>query len=126
MEVIKARNVNHPDHTQNLNSEKYNLIREAMLASLPAYDSGESMSFLELEDRVRAYLEERRFRRLYFQSPVPCAGIRKRCSLTWKPKMKLSVCTMSLPCVYASWRLAKSMLPVPMPYITTVILLKYS
>ncbi len=69
METIKAQNVNHPDHTENLNREKYNLIREAMLAALPAYDSGESMTFSELEDHVRAYLEKNQVPKAFFPKP---------------------------------------------------------
>ncbi len=58
MESIQAQNVNHPDHRQSLNEKKYNLIREAMLASLPSQESGESMPFAALEMSVRTYLEE--------------------------------------------------------------------
>lgn len=54
MTSIQARNVNHPDHRENLNAEKYNLIREAMLASLP---DDAWMSFSDLEDKVRAWLD---------------------------------------------------------------------
>jgi hypothetical protein len=58
MTTIQAENVNHPDHRQNLKVEKYNLIREAMLASLPAQESGATMTFSELEGAVRTYLEK--------------------------------------------------------------------
>ena len=54
MSSIQARNVNHPDHRENLKAEKYNIIREAILAALPADDW---MSFAELEDAVRARLK---------------------------------------------------------------------
>ena len=55
MTSIRARNVNHPDHRENLKAEKYNVIREAMLESL----SDEAwMSFSDLEDKVRAWLSE--------------------------------------------------------------------
>lgn len=59
MSTIEARNVNHPEHRENLKAEKYNAIRAAMLASLPAQDSGESMTFDELEREVAAYLKEK-------------------------------------------------------------------
>ena len=55
MSTIRARNVNHPDHRENLKAEKYSIIRQAMLASLPA-DAW--MPFSELEAKVRAYLNE--------------------------------------------------------------------
>ena len=54
MSSIQARNVNHPEHRENLKAEKYNIIREAILAVLPADDW---MSFVDLEDAVRARLE---------------------------------------------------------------------
>lgn len=54
MTSIEARNVNHPQHRENLKAEKYNVIREAMLASL----SDEAwMPFAELENKVRAWLD---------------------------------------------------------------------
>ena len=54
MTIVRARNVNHPHHRENLKAEKYGLIREAMLASL----SHEAwMPFTELEDKVRAWLD---------------------------------------------------------------------
>lgn len=59
MSTIEARNVNHPKHRENLKAEKYNLIREAMLAALPAHDSGEAMTFDELEHKVAAYLKSK-------------------------------------------------------------------
>ena len=57
MSSIQARNVNHPEHRENLKAEKYNVIREAMLAVLP---DGGWMSFADLEDAVRARLKEKR------------------------------------------------------------------
>ena len=59
MSSVQAQNVNHPEHRQSLNEEKYAIIREAMLASLPTQASGESMAFSALEDSVRAYLDEK-------------------------------------------------------------------
>jgi hypothetical protein len=56
MESLKAKNVNHPDHVENLKQEKYGYIREAILAVLPTAESGESLSFDELEAGVRAHL----------------------------------------------------------------------
>lgn len=57
MTSIKARNVNHPDYQENLKAEKYDLIRDAILATLPAMQSGKSMAFAELEEGVHAYLK---------------------------------------------------------------------
>ena len=57
MSSIKARNVNHPDHRENLKAEKYHLIREAMLSALPLEDW---MPFSALEERVRAYLLDKK------------------------------------------------------------------
>lgn len=56
MSTIKAKNVNHPDHEENLKAEKYNIIREAMLAVLP---DDEGMLFDDLETGVAAYLQEK-------------------------------------------------------------------
>lgn len=57
MSSIQARNVNHPEHRENLKAEKYTVIREAILAVLPAADW---MSFADMEDAVRARLKEQR------------------------------------------------------------------
>jgi len=66
MTSIRARNVNHPDHRENLKAEKYNVIREAMLASL----SDEAwMSFSDLEDKVRAWLSDRNVPKALFPKP---------------------------------------------------------
>ena len=77
MSVVKARNVNHPDHTHNLNSEKYTIIREAMLASLPPYDDAEGIDFIELENRVTQYLKEK---------DVPATMFPKPGSVRWYTK----------------------------------------
>ncbi len=66
MTSIKARNVNHPNHRENLKAEKYKLIREAMLASLSA---GAWMSFSELEDKVRAWLDDKDAPKALFPKP---------------------------------------------------------
>lgn len=58
MASIKARNVNHPDHRENLKEEKYVIIRDAILEVLPDHTSGESMTFAELEEQVHAHLKE--------------------------------------------------------------------
>lgn len=71
MTTIRARNVNHPQHRENLKAEKYTVIREAMLASL----SDEAwMPFTELEEKVRARLSER---------DVPTALFPKPGSVRW-------------------------------------------
>lgn len=69
MTSIKAQNVNHPQRRENLKVEKYTLIREAILAALPAADTGESMSFDELEIRVHSYLEQKTFDPKLFPKP---------------------------------------------------------
>ena len=69
MSTIQAENVNHPDHRENLNAEKYAIIREAMLVALPAQDSGESMLFADLETAVRAYLEQKEVPKALFPKP---------------------------------------------------------
>ena len=66
MSSIQARNVNHPEHRENLKAEKYNIIREAILAALPAYDW---MSFADLEDAVRARLKNRQVPAKLFPKP---------------------------------------------------------
>ena len=66
MTSIRARNINHPEHRENLKAEKYSIIREAMLASLPASDW---MPFSELEEKVRAYLEARDLPAALFPKP---------------------------------------------------------
>ncbi len=66
MSTIQARNVNHPEHRENLKEEKYNHIRAAMLASLPV-DSW--MPFSELEDKVRAWLSQNDVPRALFPKP---------------------------------------------------------
>jgi hypothetical protein len=58
MPTIQARNVNHPDHQENLKEEKYTLVSEAIMASLPGSSSATGMPFPELEEQVRAYLVE--------------------------------------------------------------------
>ena len=66
MSSIQARNVNHPEHRENLKAEKYNIIREAVLAALPADDW---MSFADLEDAVRARLKDRQVPAKLFPKP---------------------------------------------------------
>ena len=66
MTSIRARNVNHPQHRENLKAEKYNVIREAVLASL----SDEAwMSFSDLEDKVRVWLIEKDVPKALFPKP---------------------------------------------------------
>lgn len=77
MPSIQARNVNHPEHRENLKEEKYTVIREAMLAVLPEHDSGQSMAFTELENQVRAYLEA---------NNVPMSLFPKAGSVRWYTK----------------------------------------
>jgi hypothetical protein len=69
MTTIKARNVNHPEHRENLKAEKYELVREAILGALPAPGSGEGMPFPALEEAVRAYLQEQGVPQALFPKP---------------------------------------------------------
>ena len=55
MTTIDAKNVNHPDYKEPLKEQKYRLIREAILASLP--DDGKPMSFERLERAVARHLK---------------------------------------------------------------------
>ncbi len=66
MTSIQARNVNHPEHRENLKAEKYNVIREAMLASL---SDDAWMSFSELEDKARAWLDDHDVPKALFPKP---------------------------------------------------------
>lgn len=59
MSSIQARNINHPDYSENLNSEKYEIIRSAILAVLPTLTSGDSMEFSELEEKIQTHLQEK-------------------------------------------------------------------
>lgn len=66
MTSIRARNVNHPDHRENLQADKYHIIREAMLSALPLDDW---MLFSTLEERVRAYLHDKNLPKSLFPKP---------------------------------------------------------
>ncbi len=66
MSSIQARNVNHPEHRENLKVEKYQIIREAMLAAL-AID--EWLPFTTMEERIGAYLEDRQVPQALFPKP---------------------------------------------------------
>ncbi len=66
MATIQALNINHPKHREALKAEKYTVIREAMLASLPAADW---MPFSELESAVRAWLKQREVPPALFPKP---------------------------------------------------------
>lgn len=75
MTSIKAKNVNHPNYSENLNEKKYTLVRNAILESLPS--NGDSLSFDELRDRVESYLQEVQDSKALF----PKSG-----SITWYTK----------------------------------------
>lgn len=77
MSRIQARNVNHPEHRQSLNSEKYELIKDAILASLPEAESGASLSFTELETAVTNHL---------LQNNAPMELFPKAGSVRWYTK----------------------------------------
>ncbi|MCY4062183.1 MAG: hypothetical protein OXG53_07435 [Chloroflexi bacterium] len=66
MTSIQARNVNHPEHRENLKTEKYTVIREAMLASL---SDDAWMPFSELEEKVRAWLDAHEVPKALFPKP---------------------------------------------------------
>ena len=66
MTSISARNVNHPEHRENLKADKYHIIREAMLRSLSEEDW---LSFHEMEDRVRERLQEQAVPKALFPKP---------------------------------------------------------
>lgn len=66
MTSIQARNINHPERRENLKAEKYKVIREAMLASLP---DEAWMPFSELEEKVRAWLSENDVPKALFPKP---------------------------------------------------------
>jgi hypothetical protein len=66
MSTIKGKNVNHPNYTENLNAEKYAIIREAMLHVLPADGS---MSCEDLETGVQAYVAEKQVPKEMFPKP---------------------------------------------------------
>ena len=69
MSTIQAQNINHPEHRENLKEEKYTIIREAMLAVLPDEHSVEGIAFPQLEEGVRAYLNERDVPQELFPKP---------------------------------------------------------
>jgi len=56
MSRVQARNVNHPQHSESLNAQKYALIRAAILEAL---HREHWLPFTELEARVRTWLEQR-------------------------------------------------------------------
>ncbi len=66
MPSISARNINHPDHRENLKADKYHIIREAMLAALSESDW---MSFQDMEDKVRAHLQKTDVPKALFPKP---------------------------------------------------------
>ncbi|MEL7297517.1 MAG: hypothetical protein AAGJ86_07620 [Pseudomonadota bacterium] len=55
MTSIEAKNVNHPNHRENLNETKYQIIRDAMHAVLPATGG---MTFKAMEDAVKRRLSD--------------------------------------------------------------------
>lgn len=67
MTSIKAQNVNHPGYTENLNQEKYTLVREAILTSLPA--NGDSLKFNDLLEKVDTLLKEKQVPQHLFPKP---------------------------------------------------------
>ncbi len=66
MSSIQARNINHPQHRESLKAEKYYIMREALLAVLPA---AEWMTFKDLEAGIRAYLAEKEVPQALFPKP---------------------------------------------------------
>ena len=68
MSSIQAKNFNHPGYSENLKEEKYSLVREAILATLPD-EPGESMPFSELEAAVQGYLQQAQVPEELFPKP---------------------------------------------------------
>lgn len=66
MPSIKALNVNHPEYQENLNEDKYAVIREAILACLSNVDE---LSFPDLEDQVRDHLVRKKVSMELFPKP---------------------------------------------------------
>lgn len=66
MASIKAKNINHPGYTENLNEQKYNLIRDAIHAVLPT-EGG--MTFTAMETAVHRHLEGVEFDPNLFPKP---------------------------------------------------------
>jgi len=66
MSSIQARNINHPEHRENLNAEKYRIMRSAILAVLPASDW---MSFSDMEVELQAYLADQEVPQSLFPKP---------------------------------------------------------
>jgi len=77
MSSIQAKNFNHPGYSENLKEEKYSLVREAILATLPD-EPGESMPFSELEAAVQGYLQQAQVPEELFPKPgsVRCPPVR--------------------------------------------------
>lgn len=69
MPSVEARNVNHPEYQENLNEAKYTLVREAILASLPAEGGRAGLTFEALEVKVAAYLARRKTPAALFPKP---------------------------------------------------------
>jgi len=66
MSSLKALNVNHPEHQENLNENKYQIIREAILACLSRVNE---LPFSELEDQVRDHLQRNKVSMELFPKP---------------------------------------------------------
>ncbi len=66
MSSIKALNVNHPEYQENLNENKYEIIRGAILA---CFSKTTELSFSELEDQVRDHLIRNRVSMELFPKP---------------------------------------------------------
>lgn len=95
MTSIRARNVNHPGYRENLNQEKYGIIRGAILAALPAGDSREGMAFPNWKLKSRRHWTDRLFPCGCSQGQARYAGTPKRCSWTWKRAVSSSGCRPS-------------------------------
>lgn len=96
MRTIKAQNVNHPDHQENLKEEKYTLIREAILAHLPGSSSG-GMPFAELEAKVAAHLAENKVPQALFPKPGSVRWYCKAVQLDLEAKGKIERLPKQVP-----------------------------
>ena len=68
MKSVDAQNVNHPEYTEPLNSEKYGYVRSAILAAIAAADDA-GMPFGDLEDAVDRFITDEGIPRSLFPKP---------------------------------------------------------
>jgi hypothetical protein len=69
MSSIQALNVNHPAYQENLNEEKYTLIRDAILAVLQVENDPAGLTFPQLEEKVGNFLADKNIPGTMFPKP---------------------------------------------------------